>query len=140
MKVIKKLIYLITFVTRNPRKIVGFDVATDKSYKRIQQIADNSVKSKKYYSDGNYDYQKVLYFGKHSYFLNKSQTFTVESINSDIRKYIPFLHRKSKCFCRSLANFYAVFKYFTLIYNKFGFDKFKFPNLKKAFSLTNYVY
>ena len=29
---------------------------------------------------------------------NKSQTFTVESVNADLRHYIPPLHRKSRCF------------------------------------------
>ena len=33
---------------------------------------------------------------------NKSQTYTVESVNSDLRYYIPPLKRKSKCFFRSI--------------------------------------
>ena len=35
-------VYLITMISRNPRLIVGFDVVSDKSSERIQNIADNS--------------------------------------------------------------------------------------------------
>ena len=42
-----------TLVARKPRKIVGFDVAHDKSEKRIQKIVDSSIKENFYYSDAN---------------------------------------------------------------------------------------
>lgn len=50
------MIYLITFVTRNPRRIVGFDIAYDKNENRIQNIADNAPKVKFYFSDANPNY------------------------------------------------------------------------------------
>ena len=96
---------MITLVTRKPRQIVGFDVAYDKSEERIQKIVDSSIKAKHYYSDANPSYQNVSYFGEHFYFRDKSHTFTVEGINSDIRKYIAALQRRSKCFFRSLETF-----------------------------------
>ena len=78
---------MITLVTRKPRQIVGFDVAHDKSEKRIQKIVDSSIKAKHYYSDANPGYQQVRYSGEHFFFRDKSHTFTVEGVNSDIRKY-----------------------------------------------------
>ena len=92
-------------VTRKPRQIVGFDVAHDKSEKRIQEIVDRSIKAKHYYSDANPSYQQVLYSGEHFFFRDKSHTFTVKGVNSDIRKYIAALQRRSKCFFRSLKTF-----------------------------------
>ena len=87
-----------TLVARKPRQIVGFDVTHDKSEKRIQKIVDSSIKAKLYYSDANPSYQKVSYSGKHFFFRDKSHTFTVEGVKSDIRKYIAALQRRSKCF------------------------------------------
>ena len=126
-------------VTRNPRQIVGFDVTYDKNENRIQKIVDKSVKAKFYYSDANPSYQNVYYFGKHYYFRDKSHTFTVEGVNSDIRKYIAALQRKSKCFFRSLATFKAVMSIFVIAYNSFGKFKFDFPQLKSAVGLTYFL-
>ena len=39
-------------VGRNPRQIIGFDVAVDKSPERIQSIVDNSPDAECYCSDG----------------------------------------------------------------------------------------
>ena len=42
---IKNRTYLITFVTINPRQIVGFDIANDKSKHRIQNIVNKAPKA-----------------------------------------------------------------------------------------------
>ena len=54
---------------------------------------------------------------------NKSQTFTVESVNADLRHYIPPLHRKSRCFFRSFDTIFAVFKIFVLAKLRFNYLK-----------------
>ena len=126
-------------MTRKPRQIVGFDVAYDKNEKRIQKIVDSSIKAKHYYSDANSSYQGVSYGGEHFFFRDKSHTFTVEGINSDIRKYIAALHRRSKCFFRSLETFNIVMRVFVYAYNNFGKFKLKFPRLKSAVGLTHFL-
>ena len=108
----KNKAYVITLITRKPRQIVGFDVAHDKSEKRIQKIVDRSIKAKHYYSDANPSYQQVRYSGEPFSFHDKSHTFTVEGVNSDIRKYIAALQRRSKSFFRSLKTFKVVFANF----------------------------
>ena len=136
---IKNRTYLITFVTRKPRQIVGFDIALDKNENRIQNIAVNAPKAKFYFSDANPSYQNVSYWGKHFYFRDKSDTFTVEGVNSDIRKYIAALQRRSKCFFRSLQTFNFVMNVFIYAYNKFGDFKARFPRLKNSSSLINFI-
>ena len=136
---IKNRTYLITFVTRKPRQIVGFDISYDKNEDRIQKIADDAPKARFYFSDGNPSYKGVSYFGKHFSFADKSHTFTVEGINSDIRKYIAALQRRSKCFFRSLDTFKFVMNIFVLAYNKFGEFKFRFPNFKNSAFLINFI-
>ncbi len=124
---IKNRTYLITFVTRKPRQIVGFDISYDKNEDRIQKIADDAPKARFYFSDGNPSYKGVSCFGKHFSFSDKSHTFTVEGIKSDIRKYIATLQRRSKCFFRALDTFKSVMNIFVLTYNKFGHFKLDFP-------------
>ena len=131
----KNRTYVITSVTRKPRQIVGFDVAYGKSESRTQKIVNNSIKTKLYYSDANPSYQKVSYSGQHFFFRDKSHTFTVESVNADLRKYIAVLQRKSKCFFRSLEAFQAIMRVFVYAYNKFGGFKQRFPRLKSAVGL-----
>ena len=126
-------------MTRKPRQIVGFDVAYDKNEKRIQRLVDITIKAKHYYSDANPSYQVVSYVGEHFFFLDKSHTFTVEGINSDIRRYIAALHRRSKCFFRSLETFKSVIRVFVYAYNNFGKFKLKFPRLKSAVYLTHFL-
>lgn len=130
---------MITLVTRKPRQIVGFDIAFDTSKNRIQNIVDNAPKAKFYFSDANPSYQSVSYWGRHSYFRDKSHTFTVEGINSDIRKYIAALQRRSKCFFRSLSTFKFVMNIFAYAFNNFGKFKLHFPRLKKTASLIDFI-
>ena len=89
---------------RYRRKIVGYDISYDKNPETIQKIIDTSPKANQYYSDGYTGYFNLNYHGgSYKSFNNKSQTHNIESVNSDFRKYIPCLQKKSKCFSRSLS-------------------------------------
>ncbi len=66
---------------------------------------------------------------------NKKRTYTVEGVNSDLRRYIAHLHRK---FFRSIDTTKAVFKIFFHAFNKFALAKFLYPSLKFAFSLSSF--
>ena len=135
----KNKTYLITLVTRKSRQIVGFDIANEKNEHRIQNIVNKAPKANFYFSDAYKGYQNVSYVGKHFYFRDKSHTFTVEGVNSDIRKYIPSLQRRSKCFFRSLDTFKFVINVFVHAYNKFGLFKFMFPKLKSRAFLIDFI-
>ena len=134
----KNRIYVITLVSREKRQIVGYDLAFDKSRERIQKLVDSSPKADHYYSDAYSAYSEICYEGKHTSLKNKSQTYTVEGVNSDLRHYIPPLHRKSKCFFRSIETAKAVFKIFIFAFNKFALAKFLHPSLKSSFSLSSF--
>ena len=114
-------IYLMTMVSRQPRQIVGFDVAHDRSPERIQAIVDGTPDAEKHCTDGWFGYIDVIYPGQHKRNTrNKSDTFTVEGINADLRHYIPILARRSRCFARTLETFRAVVEVFVDAYNRFG--------------------
>jgi len=119
--------YVMTMVSRLPRQIVGFDVAFDKSPKRIQAIVDNAPEARSYCTDGWNGYVDVVYPGLHIRNVsNKNDTFTVEGVNADLRHYIPLLARRSRCFPRKLETLRAVLDVFVEAYNRFGEAKMKF--------------
>lgn len=137
-------VYLITMISRNPRQIVGFDVAYDKSPERIQNIVDSAPHAEKYCTDGFLGYVDVIYPGKHIRNINnKNDTFTVEGINSDLRHYIPILARSSRCFARKLETFKVVVEVFVDAYNQFGIAKHKFRQTKQMgeipFSIMDFL-
>ena len=135
----KNRIYVITLVSRDKRQIVGYDIAFDKSRNRIQNLVDSSPKADRYYSDAYPAYSEILYAGLHTSLKNKSQTYTVEGVNSDLRHYIPPLRRKSKCFFRSIDTMKAVFKIFVNAFNNFASCKFNSPSLKSSIFLSSFI-
>ena len=113
--------------------------AFDRSRERIQKLVDKSVKASKYYSDAYFAYSEICYYGTHTALKNKSQIYTVESVNSDLRHYIPPLRRKSKCFFRSIETAKSIFKIFVSAFNKFTLAKFLYPHLKSAFAISYFI-
>jgi IS1 family transposase len=120
-------VYLMTMISREPRQIVGFHVARDKSAWRIQEMVDGAPEAKYYCTDGYLGYVDIVYPGMHIRNpLDKSDTHNVESINADLRHYIPVLRRRSRCFCRSIETLDAVVSVFVDAYNKFGEAKLRY--------------
>ena len=130
---------MITLVSRDKRQIVEYGIAFDKSRERIQKLADNSSKAKHDYSDAYSAYSEICYYGTHTALKNKSQTYMVEGVNSDLCRYIPALQRRSKCFFRSLETAKAVFKIFVNAFNQFALAKNNFPALKSSFFLSYFI-
>jgi len=87
-------------VNRKTRELVGYDIARDRSLQHIQNLVDNSPKAELYFFDAFPVYSQICYEGVYRALNNKSQTFTVESVNADLSHYIPPLHRKSICVFR----------------------------------------
>lgn len=119
--------YVMTMISRSPRQIAGFDVDKTKTAEQLQAIADSTEPAQNYSTDGNPTYMDVIFGGRHiRNATDKSDTHNVESINSDLRTYIPGLKRKSKCFYRIDETLKAVLAVFIDAYNKFGEKKLKY--------------
>jgi IS1 family transposase len=126
-------VYVITMASRLPRQIAGFDVAFDKSPERVQRIVDDAPEAKKYCTDGWSGYVDVVYPGEHiRNARDKSDTFTVEGVNADLRHYIPILARRSRCFARKLETLRAVMEVFVEAYNQFGVAKYKYRQTRQT--------
>ena len=111
-------------VSRKSRQIVGHIVSRDKMSSTIQQMVDTAPEAKQYCTDGYYGYLDVVFPGKHIFNVhNKKDTFTVESVNADLRHYIPTLARRSRCFPRKLDNLQAVLDVFVKAFNSFASQK-----------------
>jgi len=139
-------VYLMTMVSREPRQIVGFDVAYDKSPERIQEIVDNAPESEFYCSDGYLGYIDVVYPGNHIRNIrDKKDTCGVESVNADLRCFIAGLQRRSRCFPRKLETLRSVLEVFVDAYNRFGVAKAKYrldrdPNSRELpFSVLDFL-
>jgi IS1 family transposase len=107
-------------VTRDPRKIVGFTVTNTRSIEQMQGLIDSSPAASTYYSDGYFLYNELSYWGAHTVAPGKSETYTVEGVNADLRQYIPGLARRKRCFYRSIDTLSAVMRVFVAAYNRFG--------------------
>ena len=137
-------VYIMTMVSRNPHQILGYIVSRDKSSKTIQQIVDAAPEVKFYCTDGYVGYLDVVLPGEHIFNIhNKKDTFTVESVNADLRHYIPTLARQSRCLPRKLDNLQAVFDLFVLAYNCFVSQKELYrshhPGVTVPFSLFDFL-
>ena len=113
--------YLMTMISRLPRQIVGFNVDNSIAARQLQKVVDSAGSAEKYYTDGWNSYLDVVFGGKHiRNIADKKDTHNVESVNADLRRHIPGLARRSRCFFRSMETFRAVVAVFVDAYNKFG--------------------
>jgi len=119
--------YVVPVISRTPRQIVSFGVEQSKSAETIQSIVDKAPYAYQFNTDGYFAYMDVVFPGHHKRnYHDKKDTFNVESVNADIRHYIPGLRRRSRCFYRSLETLRAIFSIFVNAYNKFGEAKLKY--------------
>ena len=139
--------FIMTVVSREPHQILAFNVDKSVNAKAIQKNIDSCPKAKYYWVDGCPKYKGVDYYGGilKQNFEDKSDTYTVEGTNSDLRHYIAGLRRKSKCFFRSVKTLRAILWVFVNAYNKFGdwkMDYFsKHPNADRdiGFNHTRFI-
>lgn len=95
--------------------------------KKRNNFVKNAPYAKLYCTDGYVGYLDVVYLGVHIRNIHdRSDTFTVEGVNADLRHYIPLLARRSRCFPRSLETLKAVLSVFTDAYNRFHLAVFNF--------------
>ena len=132
--------YIMTMISRRPRQIIGFAVDNNKSPETIQRIVDSAPPAKAYHTDGYSGYAEIDFRGYHDQNVyDKSDTHNVESINADLRHYIPGLRRRSRIFYRTLETFRAVLSVFIDAYNKFGEAKLKYNSRKSSLNILDFL-
>jgi IS1 family transposase len=130
---------VITQVDRATRCIVGWDVVWDRTTDIMQAMLDRSPQAAVYYSDDFSTYHALVYYpGTHCVRRDKSQTYSVEADNAELRHYLARLGRKSRCFSRSIQALWRSIKLFVFAWNRRQLFKHQFPGY--PVHLKDFVY
>ena len=68
----------------------------------MQAVIDSAPHAKSYFSDAFNTYRELCWWGKHQAMYDKSETYSVEGDNAELRHYLARLVRKSRCFSKCL--------------------------------------
>ena len=116
-----------TAVERETHCIVGWAVVWHRTEAVLQDLLDNSPYASRYYSDAFPLYQSAIYAGVHQALADKSETYSVEADNSELRHYLARLARKSRCFSRCLLALQRAVQLFIFAWNRRQLHKHRFP-------------
>ncbi len=82
-----------------------------------------------YYSDAFALYERLVYYpGHHAVAPGKSQTYSVEADNAELRHYLARLSRKSRCFSRSIDALRRAVKLFVYAWNRRQLQRRAYPS------------
>jgi IS1 family transposase len=113
-------------------------VSKNRSGKEFQDMLAKSVQGHDYFSDDYQGYKTVLYWPSiHHPMKDKSETYSVEGTNADLRHYLARLRRRSRCFSRCEKALRDTVKLFGFAYNQRQLQKQRFP--KYTFHLMDFV-
>ena len=68
----------------------------------MQSVIDSAPHAHSYFSDAFNTYRELCCWGTHQPMYNKSETYSVEGDNAELRHYLARLVRKSHCFSKCL--------------------------------------
>ena len=92
-------------------------------------MVDEAPKAKRYYSDAFDAYDRLWYhFGKYEVSEGKSETYSVEAGNAELRHYLARLARRSRCFSRCPKALSCALKLFVYCFNRRQLFIRQFPN------------
>jgi len=102
----------------------------ERTCENMQAMLDRSPFAHQYYSDAFATYETLVYTpGLHTALPNKSQTYSVEADNAELRHYLARLARRSRCFSRSLHALWRSVKLFVFAWNRRQLFKHEFPKV-----------
>jgi IS1 family transposase len=108
--------------------VTGWAVVWDRAWERRQEVVAAADPAQQYYSDACAPSQtRVYYPGHHAVAPGKSQTFSVEADNAELRHSLARLGRRSRCFSRSIAALRRAVKLFVHAWNRRQRHKRAFP-------------
>lgn len=101
----------------------------ERSNQVMQAMLDRSPQARHYYSDAFSTYDTLIYYpGKHQALQDKSQTYSVEADNAELRHYLARLIRRSRCFSRCIHALWRSVKLFVFAWNRRQLFKRAFPH------------
>lgn len=125
----KNQIFIVTIVDRLTRCYLGCKVVWQRTQEVIQEMVDEAPKAKRYYSDAFDAYDRLWYhWGVYEVSQGKTETYSVEGDNAELRHYLARLGRRSRCFSRCPEALKAALKLFMYAFNRRQLHKQAFPN------------
>lgn len=127
-----------TIVERVTRCIVGWRVVYERSYETMQPLLDAAPDAQDYFSDNLDTYHTLVYYpGQHHVAPGKSETYSVEGDNAELRHYLARLARRSRCFSRCIKALRLAIRLFVFCWNSRQLYHRAHPHYKTH--LMNYV-
>jgi hypothetical protein len=84
----------------------------------MQKVADDAPIARQYFSDALDTYSQLYWHeGKYEALPNKSQTYSVEGDNAQLRHYLARLVRRSRCFSRCIRALQRAVDLFVFYWN-----------------------
>ena len=116
-------------VDRLTRCYLGYQVVWQRTQEAIQELVDEAPKAKRYYSDAFDAYDRLWYhWGVYEVSQGKTETYSVEAGNAELRHYLARLGRRSRCFSRSPEALITALKLFIYCFNHRQLHKQLFPS------------
>jgi insertion element IS1 protein InsB len=104
-------------------------VVWQRTQEAIQEMVDEAPKAKHYYSDAFDVYERLWYhWGVYEVSQGKTDTYSVEGDNAELRHYLARLARRSRCFSRCPEALKAALKLFMYCFNRRQLYKQRFPD------------
>ena len=118
---------MITIVDRDSRCILSWDVVKERTSENMQACLERAPQAKQYYSDAFPVYDTLYYGAPYELKNDKSETYSVEGVNADLRHYLKRLARKSRCFSRCPYALKCAIRIFVFCYNQRQLKKQRYP-------------
>ena len=122
--------------------MLSFGVVYERDWDSLQQLVEDAPPARAYFSDGFPTYAQLCYpaGGTYTQLTDKSQTYSVEGDNAELRHYLARLARKSRCFSRCLWALGRAVGLFVYAWNRRQEFRRRFPAcpLTSATSLPTY--
>jgi IS1 family transposase len=104
-------------------------VVWERNTENMQNVVDQGPRATQYFSDAFATYSSLVYYpGKYIVSEGKTDTYSVEGDNAELRHYLARLARKSRCFSRCPYALCRTLKLFFFAFNSRQLYKQRFPN------------
>ena len=108
--------------------LFGLTVVWVRSQEAIQQLVDRAPKAKWYFSDGFDAYRWLWYhYGRFEVAKGKSETYSVEADNAELRHYLARLARRTRCFSRCPYALECAIRSYVYAFNHRQLYKHRYP-------------
>jgi IS1 family transposase len=107
---------------------LSWKVVWERTQQDSQEMVDDAPKAKQYYSDALDTYAGLWYhFGRYEVSEGKTDTYSVEGDNAELRHYLARLARASRCFSRCPHTLECALCLFVYCFNSQQLYKQQFP-------------